>query len=60
MTALRTAGPMRARLQDLGFVPGTRVRCLFRSCFGDPAAYRLLGTVIALRRADAATVIVEI
>lgn len=46
-------GPMRRRLRDLGFVPGARVECLGRSPLGDPAAYRVRGMVVALRRQDA-------
>lgn len=49
-------GPMRRRLMELGFVPGERVECLFRSGLGDPTAYGVRGTVIALRRPDAARV----
>lgn len=47
---------MRRRLMDLGLIPGTRVTCLVKSPAGDPAAYLIRGTVIALRRCDAATV----
>lgn len=47
---------MRRRLMDLGLIGGTRVTCLGRSPFGDPAAYLIRGAVIALRRADAAGV----
>lgn len=41
------------RLADLGFVPGTRVACELVSPAGDPVAYRVRGTLIALRRRDA-------
>ena len=47
---------MRRRLMDLGLIAGTRVTCLGKSPAGDPAAYLIRGTVIALRRADAAAV----
>ena len=52
-----TAGPMRRRLQELGLVEGTLVRCAFRSPSGDPAAYALRGSLIALRREDSAGVL---
>ncbi|MCU0787021.1 MAG: metal-dependent transcriptional regulator, partial [Verrucomicrobia bacterium] len=43
-------GPERRRLLDLGFVPGTEVLAEMKSPGGDPTAYRVRGTLIALRR----------
>ncbi len=51
---------MSCRLADLGFTEGTGVDCLYKSPAGDPAAYRVRGTVIALRREDAARVEVRL
>ena len=45
--------PAAARLTDLGLIPGTRVTCTARSPSGDPRAYLIRGTLIALRNADA-------
>jgi ferrous iron transport protein A len=45
--------PLRRRLLDLGLVPGTPVQALGRSLLGDPLAFALRQTVIALRRTDA-------
>ncbi len=53
VVALHHTGAMRRRLQDLGLIPGTAVRCVQRSPSGDPAAYLIRGAVIALRRGDA-------
>jgi DtxR family Mn-dependent transcriptional regulator len=49
-------GAERRRLMDLGFVPGTEVGVEMVSPSGDPTAYRVRGTVIALRREQAALV----
>ena len=46
-------GAQRRRLQELGSVPGAQVECVGTSPLGDPRAYQLRGTVIALRRRDA-------
>lgn len=46
-------GAERRRLLDLGFVPGTPVEVEMVSPAGDPTAYRVRGTVIALRREQA-------
>lgn len=43
-------GLIRRRLLDLGLTPGTRVRAELRNAFGDPRAFRVRGTLIALRR----------
>lgn len=47
------------RLMELGFVTGAGIDCLFRSANGDPTAYRVRGTVIALRKADVDGIWVE-
>lgn len=52
-------GPERRRLLDLGFVPGTKVEVEMRSPSGDPTAYRVRGTLIALRREQAGLIQVE-
>ena len=48
-----STGAMYERLCDLGFTPGSSVVCLFSSIFGNPRAYRIKQTIIALRQEDA-------
>ena len=57
--ALHTSGAMRRRLLDIGFVPDSAVTCLFSGFSGDPRAYLIKNTVIALRCEDAETVIIR-
>ena len=52
-------GDDNARLRDLGFVEEGLVTCLFPSAFGDPYAYRVRDTVVALRRKDARRVLCD-
>lgn len=52
-------GLTRRRLLDLGFTPGTRVRPVLETFAGDPRAYHLRGTTIALRRDQSSVVIVR-
>ena len=52
-------GLTRRRLLDLGFTPGTRLRPVLQTFVSDPRAYRVRGTTIALRRDQAAAVIVR-
>lgn len=49
ITELRVSGFGRRRLQDLGFTKGARVTRVLTSPFGEPTAYRVRSTVIALR-----------
>ncbi len=46
-------GAERRRLLDLGFVPGSELEVEMVSPGGDPTAYRVRGSVIALRRDQA-------
>ena len=48
---------MSLRLHELGFGENSRVTCLFPSILGDPRAYRIKRTIIALRNSDAKRVI---
>ncbi len=51
--SLSSVGAVRRRLIDLGFAPGASVECIGISPLGDPKAYCVRQTVIALRRGDA-------
>jgi ferrous iron transport protein A len=46
-------GTERRRLLDLGLSPGTIVEARLRSPLGDPVAYHVRGTTIALRKSQA-------
>lgn len=48
------SGILRRRIFDLGFIPGTRIECIRQSPSGNPTAYFIRGTTIALRNEDAA------
>jgi DtxR family Mn-dependent transcriptional regulator len=52
-------GFIRRRLLDLGFTPGAQVRADLTTFAGDPRAYRLRGTTIALRREQSSRVLVR-
>ena len=53
--------PARAEaLIRLGLIPGTELRCIRRSPFGDPTIYRFRGTSAALRRSDAERIIIKV
>lgn len=51
---------MRQRLEDLGIVEGTQIKCLMKSPLGDPTAFLIRGSVIALRREDSKNIGVSV
>ena len=53
VVAVNCQGFLRTRLSDLGLLPGTAIEAIMRSPMGDPIAYEVRGSVIAIRREDA-------
>lgn len=56
---LLSINSIRRRLQDIGLIEGTIVECLQKSPSGDPIAYLIRGTVIALRSEESANILME-
>lgn len=50
---------MYRRMQDLGMVRGTCVRCERIAPAGSPTVYCIRGAMVALRRCDAEKILVE-
>ena len=55
---LLSVGHLRRRYQDLGIIPGTLVKCVMKSPFGDPHAYLIRGAKIAIRNHDARNILI--
>ncbi len=53
VVSVELSGLLRRRILDLGLVPGTPVQCIRKSPAGNPVAYLIRGTLIALRSDDA-------
>lgn len=47
------------RLLDFGLTKGTHVKCVLKSPLGDPAAYRIRGAIVAIRKEDAQNIEIE-
>ncbi|CAH8710734.1 ferrous iron transport protein A [Paenibacillus thiaminolyticus] len=60
LSRIEVEGVLRRRLLDLGFVPGNTVEVLQRSPLGDPVAFRVNNTTIALRREESTRIYGEI
>jgi len=50
---------IRRRLLDLGLVKGTKIVPVFKSPSGDPIAYEVRKTLIALRKEDTKLIILK-
>ncbi|MEJ8543819.1 FeoA family protein [Brevibacillus borstelensis] len=60
LTKLEVTGVLRRRLLDLGFVPGNVVEVLQKSPLGDPTAFRVNNTTIALRKEESSMIYAEL
>ncbi|MGG1675361.1 ferrous iron transport protein A [Neobacillus sp. NRS-1170] len=56
ITSLNLDGVMRRRLLDLGFVTGALVEVVRKSPLGDPIAFRVSQTTIALREEESSKI----
>ena len=52
-------GFSRRRLMDLGFTEGARIQPFLKTFAGDPRAYEVRGTLVALRREQASQILVR-
>ena len=59
VTIIHNKSTERRRLFDLGILPGTRIENVMSSPLGDPVAYRIRNSVVALRREQAILIEVE-
>ncbi len=58
--AIRSRGPLRRRLLDMGLVRGETIFVERVAPLGDPVEYTVKGSHLSLRRKDAADIIVEV
>ena len=57
--SLKNGMEIKRRLQDIGLVRGTVVKCVLKSPLGDPVAYLIKGALIAIRNEDSDKITVE-
>ena len=50
---------IKRRLLDLGLIPNTKIVPVFKSIGGDPIAYEVRGTTLAIRNEDANNILVK-
>ncbi|WP_366938389.1 FeoA family protein [uncultured Desulfovibrio sp.] len=52
-------GELGRRIRDMGLVPGVPVMLLGRAPMGDPLALRVADTTVALRKREAAAILIK-
>ena len=53
---LKCNGSLKRRLLDLGIIRNTKITPVLKSPSGDPTAFEIRGTLIALRKEDASLI----
>lgn len=56
ITSIQVKDIMRRRLLDLGFVPGAVIEVVQKSPLGDPIAFKVFNTTIALRKEESSLI----
>lgn len=60
VTNIKTNNFVKRRLLDLGMIKGTKIKALFKSPLGDPTAYLIRGSIIALRAKDTKNILIRL
>lgn len=48
--------PSSRRILEIGFTPGQEIELITRTAFNDPLAFSLRGSIIAMRKNEAASI----
>ncbi len=59
ITSVDLRHPSARRILEIGFTPGQEIELLNKSFFNDPLAFAVRGTIIAIRKDEAKSIIVE-
>ena len=58
--SVHLGGAIRRRLFDIGLTPGTEIECVMKPTSGEPTAYYIRGSLMALRFEDASQIFVKL
>ena len=50
---------LKKRLLDLGLINGTNIKAIFKSPIGNPIAYKIRGSTIAIRKEDSKYITIQ-
>lgn len=57
--SINCTSSIKRRLLDLGIIPNTSITPIFKSTGGDPIAYEIRNTILAIRNQDAQHILVH-
>lgn len=57
--SINCTSSIKRRLLDLGIIPNTSITPIFKSTGGDPVAYEIRNTILAIRNQDAQHIFVH-
>ena len=57
---IKSDSKLKTRLLDIGFIKDTEIECVGVSPLGDPKAFLVRGSVIALRKEDSKNIFVRL
>lgn len=56
---LLCTGEIKRRLLDLGFIKNTQIKSVLKSPSGDPTAFEVRNTIIAIRKEDCKNILIS-
>lgn len=59
IVSLKAQGPLKRRLLEMGFLPGRKIRVVRNAPLFDPMEIEILGYFLAVRKDEAAYIMVE-
>lgn len=59
VSSINLTNNLKKRLADLGLVENSVIKKIYKSPFGDPCAYLIMGSTIALRNNDCKNILVD-
>ncbi|MFC1486020.1 ferrous iron transport protein A [Candidatus Latescibacterota bacterium] len=59
ITTVNTEGELKRRLMDMGIIEGAQVEVVKQAPLGDPLQIKVHNTLIALRKKEASTILIE-
>ena len=58
INSVNTSHPSCRRILEIGFTPGQEIELITKSAFNDPLAFAIRGTMIAIRKKEAESILV--
>ena len=60
VTMIKCKNDIKRRLMDMGLIEKTKIECIMESPQGDPVAYKIRNTLVAIRKIDAKEIYIDV